>query len=80
MLIDKDNVFADKLGANSTPEVFFLDGSNNLIYHGGIDNDKSGRNVTDAYLRTAFDAFIAGKPIARSTTVAFGCTIKRLGD
>ena len=77
VLIDKNNVFADKIGASVTPEVFYLGANNVLLYHGAIDNDRSGRNITEAYLRTAFDASLTGKKIERTKANAFGCTIKR---
>ncbi|MGI9036808.1 MAG: redoxin domain-containing protein [Pyrinomonadaceae bacterium] len=77
VLIDKGNVLADKLGANVTPEVFFLDAKNMLLYHGAIDNDRSGHNVTESYLQTAFDDSLAGKKIERTSANAFGCSIKR---
>lgn len=77
ILIDKDNVLADKWGATVTPEVYYLDAKNVLRYHGAIDNDRSGKNITDQYLKTAFDSSLAGKPIATSRANAFGCTIKR---
>jgi peroxiredoxin len=80
VLIDKGNVFADKLGANVTPEVFYINADGVLLYHGAIDNDRSGRNPTEQYLRTAFDASLAGKKITRTSANAFGCTIKRVGD
>lgn len=80
VLIDKNSMLADKLGANSTPEVFFFDAKNVLIYHGAIDNDRSGKNVTQPYLRTAFDSSLAGKKVERTTTTAFGCSIKRPGQ
>lgn len=78
MLIDKGNKFADKLGANVTPEVYYLDANNVLLYHGAIDNDRSGKNITDQYLRSAFDASLSGKKIGRTSANAFGCTIKRV--
>lgn len=80
VLIDKGNVLADKWGASVTPEVFFLDAKNVLLYHGAIDNDRSGRNITDQYLKTAFDEALGGKPITRTKANAFGCTIKRVGE
>ena len=80
VLIDKNSVLADKLGANSTPEVFYVDAKNVLLYHGAIDNDRSGSNITQPYLRTAFDASLAGKKIEKASTVAFGCSIKRPGQ
>lgn len=77
LLIDKGNVFADKLGAAVTPEVYYIDAKNVLLYHGAIDNDRSGKSITDQYLRTAFDSSLGGKKIERTKANAFGCTIKR---
>lgn len=79
VLIDKGNVLADKWGASVTPEVYYLDAKNVLLYHGAIDNDRSGKNITDQYLKTAFDSALGGKPIAKTRANAFGCTIKRAG-
>lgn len=77
MLIDKGNKLADKLGATVTPEAYYVDARNTLLYHGAIDNDRSGKAITDQYLRTAFDSSLAGKKIERTKANAFGCTIKR---
>lgn len=77
VLIDKGNVLADKLGANVTPEVFYVDAKNVLLYHGAIDNDRSGNKITENYLQTAFDDSLAGKKIERTNVNAFGCSIKR---
>ncbi len=78
MLIDKGNVLADKLGATVTPEVYYIDKKNVLLYHGAIDNDRAGRNITDAYLKAAFDSSLSGKKVERTSANAFGCTIKRV--
>ena len=78
VLIDKGNMLADKLGANVTPEVFYLDTKNVLLYHGAIDNDRSGENITESYLQTAFDDSLSGKKIERTSANAFGCSIKRV--
>jgi peroxiredoxin len=80
VLVDKGNALADKWGATVTPEVYYLDKKNVLQYHGAIDNDRSGRNVTDQFLKTAFDSSLSGKPIAKTRANAFGCTIKRVGE
>lgn len=79
VLIDKGNVIADKFNATATPEMYFFDEKNKLIYHGAIDNDRSGRNVSVNYLQTALDEHLAGKPVTTAETRAFGCTIKRAG-
>ena len=80
VLIDKGNVLADKLGATVTPEAYYFDAKNVLRYHGAIDNDRSGRAITDNYLRSAFDSTLSGKAIAKSRANAFGCSIKRVGE
>jgi peroxiredoxin len=77
ILKDEGSKLADRLGAERTPEVFFLDASNKLVYHGRIDNAQNPANVTGSELRDALDAVIAGKPIAKAEAKAFGCTIKR---
>lgn len=78
MLIDKANKLADKYGASTTPEIFYLDKNNVLLYRGAVDNDRSGKTVTEPYLKNAFDASLAGKTIEKNTTNAVGCSIKRL--
>jgi peroxiredoxin len=77
MLIDKGNVLADQLGANVTPEAFYFNGKNILMYHGAIDNDRSGKNITENFLTVAFDSALNGKTIAKTSANAFGCSIKR---
>lgn len=77
VLIDKGNVLADKLGANVTPETYYVNEKNVLVYHGAIDNDRSGENVTMNFLRDALDANLSGKPVVKTSANAFGCTIKR---
>jgi peroxiredoxin len=78
VLIDKGNKIADKLGANATPEVYYLNQDNVLLYHGAIDNDKYGKTITEPYLKAAFDTSLAGKKIEKSTTNATGCSIQRV--
>lgn len=77
MLIDKDNVIADKWGATATPEIYFFDKDGKLAYHGAIDNDRKGDNIQSKFLRTALDEYLGGKAITTNKTKAFGCTIKR---
>jgi peroxiredoxin len=78
VLIDKGNVIADKLGANVTPEIFYLNEKNVLVYHGAIDNSSSGKEITQNYLRDAVEANSSGKPVERKRAKAIGCSIKRV--
>jgi peroxiredoxin len=77
ILKDPGNKIADRLGATKTPEAYFLDSSNKLVYHGRIDNSKEASGVNSSELRDAMEALLAGKPIEKTTAMAFGCTIKR---
>jgi peroxiredoxin len=77
ILKDEGSKLADRLGAQRTPEVYFLDAGNKLVYHGRIDTAQNIESVTANDLREALDAALAGKPIAKTEAKAFGCTIKR---
>jgi peroxiredoxin len=77
VLIDKGNVLADKLGATVTPEFYYFDKANVLLYHGALDNDRSGTNVTINYLRDAYNSALSKQPIKTAKANAFGCSIKR---
>ena len=81
VLKDADNVIADRLGASVTPEVFLVDSSRTLRYHGALGNSArpttKASEASDAEVRPALEAVLNGRPIAQSETKAFGCTIKR---
>ena len=77
VLKDEGNVIADKLGANVTPEIYYLNEKNVLVYHGAIDNSRNGENITDNYLRDAVESNLGGKAVAKTSANAFGCSIKR---
>ena len=77
VLKDEGNIIADKLGANVTPEIYYVNEKNVLVYHGAIDNSRNGESITDNYLRDAVDSNLSGKAVAKTTANAFGCSIKR---
>lgn len=77
ILKDPGNKIADKLGASVTPEAYFLDANNKLIYHGRIDNSRNAAQVETSDLRNAIDAALSGKPVEKAEARAFGCSIKR---
>src|ERR1044071_3996712 len=77
ILKDPGNKIADKLGASVTPEAYFLDANNKLLYHGRIDNARNAAQIETNDLRNALDAALAGKPIEKTEAKAFGCSIKR---
>ena len=77
ILKDDGNKIADRLGATRTPEVYALDGSGKLVYHGRIDNSQKLEGVSANDLRDALNEMLAGKPVTKTGGAAFGCTIKR---
>ena len=80
ILKDDGNKIADRFGANHTPEAYVIDASGKLVYHGRIDISQKIEAITSNDLREALDAMLAGKPIQKTTSVAFGCSIKRVSE
>jgi peroxiredoxin len=74
---DDNNVVADRFGAQVTPEVFVLDKTGVIRYHGHIDDQRNESKVTAKTLRSALDAMLSGQNVPTAETKAFGCTIKR---
>jgi len=76
---DPSNKVADLYNARKTPEVYVVDPEGKLRYHGRIDeNYEDPSKVTSPDLKNALDAVLAGRPVERAETKAFGCTIKRV--
>jgi peroxiredoxin len=82
VLKDEGNKVADQLGASVTPEVFLLDNTWTLRYHGALGNSHQPTNnpekTTDNEVRPALDDVLNGKPAEVTETKAFGCSIKRV--
>ncbi|NUM70368.1 MAG: thioredoxin family protein [Ignavibacteriaceae bacterium] len=78
ILKDDKNIIADKLDASVTPEVYVLNGSLDLLYHGRIDDSRRVNEVKTNDLRSALDEILGGKKVTNPKTKAFGCTIKRV--
>ena len=77
ILKDPGNQIADRYDAQVTPEAYLLDASGKLVYHGRIDNSRTGYLITSTELRDAIEATLAGKPVEKAEVKAFGCSIKR---
>jgi len=78
VLKDWKNVIADKFDAMVTPEIYLIDSTGVLRYHGRIDDSRNPAKVTQHDLRDVLDAYLEGKPLPKQDTKAFGCTIKRI--
>jgi len=78
ILKDGGSRVANLYDAQRTPEIFVVDFSGALRYHGRIDeNAFDPSSVRSPDLRNALDALLAGRPVPAAETKAFGCSIKR---
>src|ERR1700733_11046138 len=80
VLLDPHGVLARITGATPTPSAAVLTPEGTLLYLGRIDNLVEDFNIrrqvpTKFDLREALDAVLAGKPVPRARTTAFGCAI-----
>jgi hypothetical protein len=63
-------------GAEKTPDVYVVDGSGTVVYHGAPDADHGDEGQNASYLREALDDVLAGRAVARPQTAPVGCSIK----
>ncbi|MBU1101583.1 MAG: thioredoxin family protein [Bacteroidetes bacterium] len=76
-LRDEDQSAAKNFGATHTPEIFLIDKTKKLVFHGKIDDNwQEPGNAKEKYLRNALDELLAGKPVSVPETFTIGCTIK----
>lgn len=79
-LMDEDGTVGAAYGARVTPHMYLIDARGVLVYAGGIDSIASAR-VADIekatnYVRQGLDELLAGKPVSKSTSLPYGCSIK----
>jgi peroxiredoxin len=71
ILHDPDAIAANAYGATNTPHMFVIDKDGKLVYAGAID-DKANKN----YVAAALDDLLAGRPVSKPKTTAYGCSLK----
>jgi peroxiredoxin len=75
-LRDESQEVARAYGAQTTPDLFVLDGEGRLRYRGAPDADHRDESQGAAWLRDALDAVLAGEEPARPETEPVGCSVK----
>ncbi len=75
---DLDNVAADALGAQATPETFLIDQRNVVQYHGSIEDSPNPERTKEHLLRDAIQAVLDGRPVPIPETRSLGCVIRRI--
>jgi glutathione peroxidase-family protein len=79
-LIDEDGTVGRLYGAKTTPNMFIIDKSGNLVYMGAIDDIKStdAEDIAKAnnYIKIVLDELMNDKPQSFNSTVPYGCSVK----
>jgi peroxiredoxin len=75
-LRDDTQEVARAWGAAVTPDVYVLDGTGRLAYHGAPDADYGDESLAAGWLRDALEDVLAGRPVVRAETRPVGCSIK----
>lgn len=80
LLIDPDGKVGHLYGATNTPHLYIVDPDGKLIYSGAIDSiasaDKGDIAKATNYVRVALDEAMAGKPVTKANSKAYGCSVK----
>lgn len=79
-IVDSDGKLARAYRATATPHLFIVDPKGVVIYAGAIDS-KPGLSPQDIktatnYVSQALGEAMAGKPVSRANTPAYGCSVK----
>ncbi|MBC7385504.1 MAG: thioredoxin family protein [Cryobacterium sp.] len=80
ILYDTDGKIGKMYGAKSTPHLFIVDATGNLVYRGAID-DKPSTDAEDIaksknYVTAALADLKAKRPVATAETESYGCGVK----
>ena len=80
VILDESSEIGIMYGAKTTPHMYIVDKTGQLVYMGGIDNipskDEDDIPKSKNYVRAALDEMVAGKPIKESITRPYGCSVK----
>ncbi len=80
LLLDPDGSVGHLYGATNTPDMYIIDPSGKLVYEGAIDSIASADPADIAkatnYVQTSLDDALAGKPVEKTQTKPYGCSVK----
>lgn len=78
LLIDSENLVADRYEALTTPHAYLIDREGILRYRGAVDNITfRRREATLFFLQDAVECLLQGRLPQLNETPAYGCTIVR---
>jgi len=80
VILDETSEIGLLYGAKTTPHMYIIDKTGQLVYMGGIDDipSKNEADIAGAknYVLAALDAMAAGNTIEESITRPYGCSVK----
>jgi peroxiredoxin len=80
VLLDGTSATGRAYAAKTTPHMFVIDPSGQIVYSGAIDDKRSAREsdrkTANNYVRAALSEAVAGKPVSVASTTPYGCSIK----
>lgn len=77
ILLDQEGTVGRAYGAKRTPEMYVIDSSGTLVYHGAIDNRSDAAAPGDVnYVKNAVNETLAGKPVSNAENKPYGCGVK----
>jgi AhpC/TSA family len=79
-LLDSDGKTGRAYSAMTTPHMYIIDRSGQLVYAGAIDSIRSANPADVAkatnYVALALNDLKAGKPVSQASTTPYGCSVK----
>ena len=75
-LKDAEQAVARRYGATATPEVYVVDSTGAIRYHGVPDGDHDDPAQAARFVRDALDSVLSGRPVAVPETSPAGCSLK----
>lgn len=80
ILNDASGTVGTAYGARTTPHMYIVNKDGTLVYAGAIDSDTSADTsaVSGAtnFVAAALDELLGGKPVSKSETKPYGCSVK----
>lgn len=79
-LLDPTGKVGQQYGAKTTPHMYVIDAQGTLVYQGGIDSIASARTEdipkAEQHVRVALAQLSQSKPVTRTTSKPYGCSVK----
>jgi hypothetical protein len=80
ILLDETGAVGKAYGATKTPHMFVIDPAGTLVYAGALDNapigEVDGGGEYKNHVANALADIRASRPVAASSTAAYGCSVK----